>query len=319
MASLHYENCVYEQNQNGTLTLSEYHGAGGILTIPKLVERIPVAEVEGDAFEQGGPVTAFAADADHPAFSVRDGVLFTRDGKALIRYPFGRMAETYAIPYGVTDLRHYAFQDAKHLRTVVMPDTLSGMGSHAFTHCENLEQLSLPDSLVRMGRSVFRGCVSLSRLDVSPNHPVLTRTESFLVNREERSLVISLPALTGKEADVPPDLLQIDEFAFYHCNQLEKVKMHHGLRSIGRYAFYHCARLKHAEIPSSLRSIGSRAFSGCTALRTLSIPDNVTNIEYKAFNNCDQLTLIVSRHSYAERYCRQFHFPCRREFRFPWQ
>ena len=193
------------------------------------------------------------------------------------------------------------------------------MGSHAFSDCEKLEQLILPDSLERMGRSVFRGCVSLTRLDIMPDHPVFRRKDSFLLNLQDRSLVLSLPALTGETTEVPQDILQIGEFAFIHCSRLEKVILHHGLRSVARYAFYHCARLKEISFPSSLRSIGSRAFSGCVKLRSLRIPDNVTSIEYKAFNNCDQLTLVVGPHSYAERYCRQFHFPCRHEFRWPWQ
>ena len=318
MANLQFNGCVFEQLDNGTLSLSEYHGAGGALEIPALVERIPVSEVDADAFASGGPVTAFSVSPDHPAFSVRDGVLYNKEGTALVRYPFGRTDESFTVPAGVRDLRHSAFADAAHLKTVSLPASLEGMGSHAFTDCTALESLHLPDNLHRMGRSVFRGCVSLSDLAVSSSHPVYQREGSFLLNVQERALILSLPALTGKEADVPA-LHSVEEFAFVRCEQLEKVVLHTGLRSIGRYAFYHCASLRDVHLPASLRSIGSRAFSGCTALKTLRVPENVTSIEYKAFNNCNQLTLTVARHSYAERYCRQFNFPCRHEFRWPWE
>ena len=319
MTSLTFENCVFEQLDNGTLSLSEYHGEGGVLSIPKLVERIPVSQVDADAFSQGGPVTAFDVPIDHPYFSEQDGVLYNREGNALVRYPAGRTDETFSVPPSVHDLRHSAFEGAKHLKAVFLPETLGGMGSHAFSDCEQLEQIRLPDSLSRMGRAVFRGCVSLKQLEVSPAHPFFRRVDSFLINLQERSLVLSMPALTGNAVNVPQDILQIGEFAFVQCSRLEKVTLHHGLRSIGRYAFYHCADLREISFPSSLRSIGSRAFSGCVKLRSLRIPDNVTSIEYKAFNNCDQLTLVVAPHSYAERYCRQFHFPCKHEFRWPWQ
>ena len=319
MASYQFDQCVFEQLDNGTLSLSEYHGDGGTLTIPKLVERIPVSQVDPDAFSQGGPVTAFDVPDDHPYFSVRDGVLYNREENALVRYPAGRTDEDFGIPSFVRDLRHSAFEGAAHLKTVLLPAELQGMGSHAFSDCAGLEEIRLPDSLVRMGRAVFRGCTSLRRLEVSPDHPVFRRVDSFLLHRPDRALLISLPALTGESVQLPPDILQIEEFAFIHCGKLEKAAIHHGLRSINRYAFYHCARLREINLPSSLRSIGSRAFSGCTSLHSLRIPDNVTSIEYKAFNNCDRLTLIVGRNSYAERYCRQFHFPCKREFLWPWQ
>ncbi len=319
MPTYQTDDFVFEPLDNGTLSLSEYHGRGGTVAIPRFVERIPVSQVDADAFAQGGPVTGFDVPADHPYFSVQDGVLYNREGNALVRYPSGRTQEVFEVPASVRDLRHSAFEGAKNLKTVTLPGELGGMGSHAFSDCEKLEELRLPDSLARMGRSVFRGCVNLKKLEVSSNHPVFRREGSYLIDLTNCLLVLSLPALTGESAELPQDLLQIGEFAFVHCDRLAKVKIHHGLRSIGRYAFYHCAALREIDFPSSLRSIGSRAFSGCTSLHALRIPENVTSIEYKAFNNCDRLTLIVGKSSYAERYCRQFHFPYKHEFRWPWQ
>ena len=293
MTSLTFENCVFEQLDNGTLSLSEYHGEGGVLSIPKLVERIPVSQVDADAFSQGGPVTAFDVPIDHPYFSEQDGVLYNREGNALVRYPAGRTDETFSVPPSVHDLRHSAFEGAKHLKAVFLPETLGGMGSHAFSDCEQLEQIRLPDSLSRMGRAVFRGCVSLKQLEVSPAHPFFRRVDSFLINLQERSLVLSMPALTGNAVNVPQDILQIGEFAFVQCSRLEKVTLHHGLRSIGRYAFYHCADLREISFPSSLRSIGSRAFADSNILCRIVIPVASVEIELDAFEYSNNLYILA--------------------------
>ena len=319
MASLRFGSCIFESLSNGTLSLSEYLGDGGILEIPSFVEHIPVSDIDPDAFDHSGPVTGFSVPDDHPSFSVRDGVLYNKTFDAIIRYPFGREDESFRIPSSVKDLRHSAFAESDKLKSVVMPDTLEGMGSHAFSHCGALETIHLSDKLIRMGRSAFRGCTSLKNIELKAHHPMLEAEDGFLVNVLQQSLVICLPALCKPEMDTPSGISQIEEFAFYHCNMLESVRLHHGLRNIGRYAFYHCDKLSDINLPSSLRSIGSRAFSGCTSLETLTMPDNVTSIEYKAFNNCDKLVLIVDRHSYAERYCRQFNMPCKHIFRWPWQ
>ena len=319
MSSIQAGNCVFEPLENGTLSLSEYHGAGGEFRLPSLVDRIPVSEIDADAFNHGGAITSFSVSDDHPFFSARDGILYTKDGTALVRYPFGRREESCTVPEGVTDLRHYAFAEARSLKSVLLPASLEGMGSHAFTHCEALELVRLSDRLCRMGRSIFRGCVSLTDIDISPDHPVFRMDGPYFVNLAERSLILCLPALAEAQMSAPENLRQVDEFAFYHCDRLESIRLHHGLRSIGRYAFYHLSNLRECVLPSTLRSIGSRAFSGCSSLKELEIPDNVTSIEYKAFNNCDKLTLLVNKHSYADRYCRQFNFPCRHPFHWPWQ
>ena len=79
---------------------------------------------------------------------------------------------------------------------------------------------------------------------------------------------------------------------FKNNTNVTKVKISHGVTSIGEEAFYGCKGLKSIEIPNSVTSIGDYAFSGCEALTSIEIPNSVTSIGYHAFSGCEALTSI---------------------------
>ena len=77
----------------------------------------------------------------------------------------------------------------------------------------------------------------------------------------------------------------------------------YAVTAIGNEAFRSCESLKNITIPDSVTSIGDRAFYGCWFLSHITIPDSVTSIGDGAFE-AYALTLIVSRDSWAEEWCK---------------
>ena len=75
-----------------------------------------------------------------PSFKDVDGVLFTKDGKTLVRYPVGKPATSYAIPDGTETIEECAFmqtatgmqQKPGKLQTVTFPRSLKQIKSGAF-------------------------------------------------------------------------------------------------------------------------------------------------------------------------------------------
>ncbi|MDR3147947.1 MAG: leucine-rich repeat domain-containing protein, partial [Treponema sp.] len=65
--------------------------------------RIPssVTTIEGGAFANNPALSAITVDANNPAYTTIDGVLFSKDGRTLVAYPAGK-GSSYAIPQGVT-------------------------------------------------------------------------------------------------------------------------------------------------------------------------------------------------------------------------
>ena len=74
---------------------------------------------------------------------------------------------------------------------------------------------------------------------------------------------------------------------------------------IGKTAFSGNA-LTSVTIPDSVTAIGEEAFFRCPDLATVRIPGSVTSAGDDLFDRRhDNLTVIVDRNSYMERYCRQ--------------
>ena len=87
------------------------------------------------------------------AISVKDGVLFSADGKTLIKYPNGR-GRFYEVPEGTEIIGYAAFMDAQ-LVEITFPETLREIDNFAFENCDKLREILLPDSLVRIGAGAF--------------------------------------------------------------------------------------------------------------------------------------------------------------------
>ena len=92
--------------------------------------------------------------------------------------------------------------------------------------------------------------------------------------------------------------------AFRLRQTLSSVSIPDGVTAIGNEAFRLCQNLLSVSIPDGVTSIGDRAFYGCWFLFDITIPDSVTSIGNGAFNGCASFTLIVSRDSWAEEWCK---------------
>lgn len=91
--------------------------------------------------------------------------------------------------------------------------------------------------------------------------------------------------------------------AFRLRQTLSSVSIPDGVTAIGNEAFRFCQNLLSVSIPDGVTSIGDRAFYGCWFLSHITIPDSVTSIGDGAFE-AYALTLIVSRDSWAEEWCK---------------
>ena len=111
-------------------------------------------------------------------------------------------------------------------------------------------------------------------------------------------------ALIDKSVD------EIEENAFYNCENLLTVETHDGLRKIGKRAFWGCWLLRRINLKSvveidgyafyydnlesvefgdRLETIGEYAFNGCNSLQHLKLPSVIT-IGRSAFFYCKRLT-----------------------------
>ena len=75
-------------------------------------------------------------------------------------------------------------------------------------------------------------------------------------------------------------------------NEIEKVKIEAGVKSVGAYAFRNSAVLTSVTLPAGVQTIGEGAFGGCRKLASITLPSSLKTLGVSAFAGCDALTRI---------------------------
>ena len=204
---------------------------------------------------QGMPnLESIEVDPASKYFKSVDGVLFSFDGKTLVKYPQAKTLESYEIPDGVTKISKNAFASVDALKSVTIPESVDAIEDNAFSKCGNLEIVSMPEKVSSFG-SAFDGCASL------------------------------------KDIVVPKGVSELPGGCFAGCKSLTKVDLPMGLKKIGFQAFMDCENLSEINVPAAVRGIGEKAFKGCKALKDITISRSTTGIGWDVFGECDNLTI----------------------------
>lgn len=171
---------------------------------------------------------------ENPYYKTIDGVLFTKDGTVLIKYPSSR-AGHYDIPEGTTTIASRAFNSCE-LSSVTIPSSMRQILPKAFAACKKLSTVEIRDGIKNLGigRStlLFYNCDNL------------------------------------KHIEIPSSVQMIAEQAFDGCN-LESVKFNEGLLQIMNNAFTSSLLDGDVVLPSTLDYIGDSNFQSAKQITVL--------------------------------------------------
>ena len=133
---------------------------------PLTVFRIPAAtkELNPNSFFGMNTLKEFIVDENNNNYQAQNGVLFTKDGKTLLLYPYAKEGEQYYTPKTITCIGEQAF-GGSNLKIVITNEGLSEIETMAFDNLASLEGISLPSTLKQIGNRAFWRCNKL--LDIS--------------------------------------------------------------------------------------------------------------------------------------------------------
>ena len=245
-------------------------------------------------------------EAGNNLLSSENGVLYDRQGTALLLYPVGRTDIEYTVVPGVSSIGERAFRGNASLELVVLPQGLVEIKESAFEGCASLRTVLIPKTVELVGASAFSLAGSLRELTfenggVSPlviDHGAFSSSgvTSLLLPARlcsiggsafEESALASLafePAESYRLEEIgalafagtplvsltlPSGLVSVGEGAFLGTSELVEVVFGRGLKSIGAEAFADSS-VRHVYLPAELETLGASAFSGCTSLVTVS-------------------------------------------------
>ena len=167
-----------------------------------------VAYIDSNPFVDCFSLTDIVVSPNSPSFETIDGVLFEKNEKRLVCYPYAFTASSYAVPQDTVVIGEQAFKECtKYLTTVSMPDSVTSIGNAAFAYCKSLSEITLSGNLTSIGYDAFFGCESLTRITI------------------------------------PDGVDSIGTSAFYGCNSMTEAIVPSSVTSIGDGAFNGCPSL----------------------------------------------------------------------------
>ena len=155
--------------------------------------RIPSSVIQIDEGAFTGPnyaLTEFEIDERNPAYTVVNGVLYTKDLSTIVCYPVANPQTNYDIRNGTESIFGESFASANNLYTVCIPNTVTSIGNSAFFGCQNLQSVDIPASVNYIGSQAFDYCYNLTSVYFHSAAPPATSWRVFGGNE---NLVIYVP------------------------------------------------------------------------------------------------------------------------------
>jgi hypothetical protein len=223
---------------NSTITITRYTGTGGDVTIPSMIDDLPVTSIGPRAFQFKRSVTSVAipesvtsmgeeafvgctgltnmtipdsaTSIGERAFDHCTGLTSVTIGNSVTSMGGSAFAwcsglNTVAIPDSVTNIGDGAFSYCTGLATVTIPDSVTSIGDGAFHLCRSLTNVTLPNSVTSIGYETFSRCTGLRSVTIGDSVTSLgwMRSLGARILLESTFEVIG-PALRGLRSPIPP-------------------------------------------------------------------------------------------------------------------
>ena len=288
---------------NNQYTITSYVGRGGNVTIPSIVNSLPVVAIGKEAFFACDNITSIVipnsvTSIDKWAFehcTSLTSITIPNSVTNIGAYAFEDCSSltSITIPDSVTNIGAWAFLDCTKLTSITISDSVTSIDKGAFSSCTSLTSITIPDSVTSIGDFPFRNCSKLTSINVDANNTSYSASNGILFNKNKTEIIRYPEGKTATSYIIPDSVTSIGEAAFEDCTSLTNITIPDGVTSISDDAFLECDNLASITIPDSVTSIGYRAFGRCTSLTGITIPDSVTSIGNSVFSSCSKLTNIT--------------------------
>ena len=133
-----------------------------------------VVRIGNGVFGDCNALKVIQLDSGNPAFTLIDGVLYTKDRSELVMYP--NPPATVVIPEGVTSIRGWAFKGGSEMTSVTIPESVTSIGEIAFLQCDGLKSITIPSRVKSIGKHAFERCVELTEVTMRGERPDAPKT-----------------------------------------------------------------------------------------------------------------------------------------------
>lgn len=235
-----------------------------------------------------------------PSYQSIDGVIYTKDGKGIVRVPQKRTElkikegctefNMQSVLYNSTDSEGDEFNNCSKLKKIVIPSSVKSINKVKYKtdradacdmHVDTIEIAPKDfdaNSLYALGSSLGKNITIESLMKLLPDQ--ITYKDHMYITKDH-----GLLKYDGKDANVeiPEEITWIAPEAFYRNETLKNVKLPSKITTIEENTFYGCSELEAVVIPDQVTMIGKSAFDECTVLKSVTFGKSLKVIKDHAF------------------------------------
>ena len=141
------------------------------ITISETVTTIPAS-----TFDALKSLTAINVNANNTTFKSDGGVLYTKDGKTILRYPIAKTGTSYTILSTVTTIGNSAFYWVRNLERVTIPSSVTKVEAYGFDSCPKIKIITIPSKVTTIEKYAFGYLTGLNYLNIQAKNPSVVST-----------------------------------------------------------------------------------------------------------------------------------------------
>lgn len=188
-------------------SLGEYafYDCYSLTSVPIPASVISIGE---SCFSSCDALTEILVDADNPAFTAENGVLYDKNKTILLNYPRQNPLTEYIIPETVMEIPNETFYSCDNLVHVTLPKTVTSIGWDNFYFCDNLTRVTAYGMETEIDSYTFRYNNSSFKLYCYEDSTYQNHAESYSIpyellskeESEEQIVTIHVADSSTKEA-----------------------------------------------------------------------------------------------------------------------
>jgi hypothetical protein len=155
---------TYNNNGDGTCTITGYGGPGGAVTIPDSTNGLSVVSIGNYAFYNNSTLTSVTIPDSVTSFGYE-------------AFAGCSSLTGVTVPRSVTMIGNLAFAYCTSMTNVTMRDGVAYILDEAFTSCSSLTSVTVPNSVTFIGDLVFSECGSLTNITIGSGVTIIGESE----------------------------------------------------------------------------------------------------------------------------------------------
>ena len=188
---------------------------------------------------------------------------------------------------GLEWIGSYAFYDDNKLNNVEIPEGTTGIGNYAFANCTSLTKVVVPGTVTSISEYSF------SNIGATTAGPIGGEYD-YQYGWKKTMPGYAFSRMNNlKKVRVGGGIKTINNHICYSCTKLENVILEDSVENVGYAAFQNCSKLASVDFGTGMKWIDRYAFSGDSELNNVEIPEGTTGIGNFAFADCTSLTKLT--------------------------